>query len=244
VTLPVVILAGGLGTRMTAVTGAQRPKALLDVAGEPYLVRRLRDLAADGVADVVLLVGHGADAVHAAIGDGRALGLAVRYVADGDRLLGTGGAVRAALDSLAEAFWLTYGDTFLPVELRPIEAAFRASPHPALMTVLRNDDRWEPSNVTIADGLVTRYEKGRRGLTHIDYGLLAFERDVFEPYPAGEPFDLSVVLRDLVAAGEMAAYEVEERFHDIGSPASYEETTQWLRTRGGSAPTGGQEHAG
>jgi N-acetyl-alpha-D-muramate 1-phosphate uridylyltransferase len=227
VALPVVVLAGGLGTRIAAVTGPDRPKALLDVGGEPFLVRRLRELADDGVAEVVLLVGHGAAEVREAIGDGGALGVAVRYVEDGPRLLGTGGAIRAALDVLPERFTLTYGDTFLPVALAPVEAAFTACAQPALMTVLRNDDRWEPSNVEVADGLVTRYEKGQRGMTHVDYGLLVFERSVFEPYAAGEAFDLGVVLRDLVDARRLAAHEVAERFHEIGTPESYAATVAW-----------------
>jgi NDP-sugar pyrophosphorylase family protein len=147
--------------------------------------------------------------------------------------LGTGRAVRAALACLPPRFLLTYGDTFLPAALAPIVASWDGSGRPALMTVLRNEDRWEPSNVAVADGLVVRYEKGATGLTHIDYGMLAFERAVFEPYAVDEPFDLGLVLRDLIARGELAAHEVQERFHDIGNPAAYEETARWVADRDG-----------
>jgi NDP-sugar pyrophosphorylase family protein len=228
---PIVVLVGGLGTRVAGITGPDRPKALLDVAGEPFLVRRLRELAAEGVPEAWLLVGHGAAVIGDVVGDGAGLGLAVRYVHDGPRLLGTGGAVRAALLHLPERFLLTYGDTFLPAALAPIVEAWDGSGRPALMTVLRNDDRWEPSNVAVADGLVVRYEKGASGLTHIDYGMLAFERAVFDPYPVDDPFDLGIVLRDLIDRRELAAHEVHERFHDIGNPAAYEETARWAAGR-------------
>ncbi len=136
--------------------------------------------------------------------------------------------MRAALAELPEAFWVTYGDTYLPIVLAPVEAAFRSAGRPALMTVLHNEDRWEPSNATVEGDVVTRYEKGASGMTHLDYGILAFRRSVFEPYPADEPFDLSVVVRDLVGRGEVTAYEVAERFHDIGTPEALADTAAWF----------------
>jgi NDP-sugar pyrophosphorylase family protein len=231
VTLAAVVLAGGKGTRIASVAGPRRPKAMLAVAGRPFLDHKLAGLAAEGVEEVVLLIGHGAADIRDHVGDGAGWGLRVRCIEDGPQLLGTGGAVRAALAGLPDAFWLTYGDTYLPIELAPVEAAFRAAGRPALMTVLHNEDRWEPSNATVEGDLVVRYEKGASGMTHLDYGILAFRRSVFEPYPVAEPFDLGVVVRDLVAAGQVTAFEVAERFHDIGTPEALADTDAWFGDR-------------
>jgi NDP-sugar pyrophosphorylase family protein len=228
VSLTAVVLAGGKGTRIASLAGPDRPKAMLSVAGRPFLDHKLQGLAEQGVREVVLLVGHGADHIRAHVADGSAWGLRVRCVEDGPTLLGTGGAVRAALAALPDAFWVTYGDTYLPIELEPVEAAFRATGRLALMTVLHNEDRVEPSNATIGSGLVIRYAKGEAGMTHIDYGMLAFHRSAFEPYPTGEAFDLGEVVRDLVARRELAAFEVTVPFHDIGTPSTLADTDAWF----------------
>src|SRR4051794_40358150 len=104
------MLAGGLGTRVRSLTGGQVPKALLDVAGRPFLDRRIDDLRMQGVRQVVVMVGHHADQVedHLAATD---LGLEVVTISEGPALLGTGGAIAAALGQLPASFWVTYADT-------------------------------------------------------------------------------------------------------------------------------------
>ena len=240
-TLPAVVLAGGLGTRIAAVAGPGRPKAMLPVGGRPFLDHKLAGLAAEGVEEVVLLIGHGADPIRRHVAEHAPPGLQVRCIEDGPQLLGTGGAVRAALAELPPSFWLTYGDTYLPISLAPVEAAFRASGRLGLMTVLHNEDQWEPSNATVADGLVTRYEKGVPGMTHLDYGMLAFQRGAFDDQPVGVPFDLGVVVRDLVARRELVAYTVAARFHDIGTPEALADTDAWFAGGGPSDAPGARE---
>jgi NDP-sugar pyrophosphorylase family protein len=230
--LPVVVLAGGLGTRVASLTGGRLPKALLPVAGRPFIDHKIDELVGHGVTDVVLLVGHGAQAIIDHVGNGSRYGISVRCIEDGPTLLGTGGAVRAALDDLADAFWLAYGDTLLSVPMAEVEEQFLASPDPgALMTVLHNRDEVQPSNVTVADGRVVAYRKGDPPGTHefIDYGLLLFKAEIFRPFPPGQPFDLGDVLRTAVAAGRVAAYVVDAPFHDIGTPEALSQTDARLR---------------
>ncbi|HET8968913.1 MAG TPA: NTP transferase domain-containing protein, partial [Gaiellaceae bacterium] len=151
---PVVVLAGGLGTRMEdAAPGI--PKALVPVCGEPFAFHQLRLLESQGVHGVVYIVGHRGTQVRDAVGDGSGFGLDVSYVDEGDELHGTGGALRVALDegALPEIFGVLYGDSYLPTELTPIWAAFAAAGRPALMTVHRNEDRWDRSNAVLEEGL-------------------------------------------------------------------------------------------
>jgi NDP-sugar pyrophosphorylase family protein len=101
------------------------------------------------------------------------------------------------------------------------------------MTVLRNCDRWDRSNVAVADGMVVEYRKGAAPGTfeYIDYGMSIVPAEAFEELPADRPFDLQQVLSGFVAANELAAFEVQERFYEIGTPESYRETAAYLESR-------------
>jgi NDP-sugar pyrophosphorylase family protein len=238
--LPVVVLAGGLGTRLTPVTGDAVAKVLVPVAGRPFLEHKLEGLAALGAADVLLLVGHHGEAVVDLVGDGSRFGLSVRCVHDGPRPGGTGGAVRAALPLLPPAFWVTYGDSLTAVDARKAEAVFAASDSDGLMTVLHNGGRLAPSNARVADGLVVTYSKDPLPprAEHVDYGMLILTRRAFTAIgnTIGEdagPFDLAVVLSALAGARRLVAFEVSEPFHDIGTVESLRATDAFLRSRHG-----------
>ncbi len=225
-----VVLAGGLGTRIAEITGPDVPKALLPIAARPFIEWKLRQLALLGVTDVLLLTGHGGAALREHVGDGRRFGLRAECRDDGSGLLGTGGAIRAALPRLPEQFWVTYGDSLVEASLEAVEAEF-SSNLLAIMTALRNEDRWQTSNVEIADGLVTHYEKNPSpgAFSWIDYGLLLLRSRAFAGLH-NAAFDLSEVICRLVTHRQLGAYEVSERFHDIGTVSAWRETDEWART--------------
>jgi NDP-sugar pyrophosphorylase family protein len=172
--------------------------------------------------------------VQDALGDGSRWSMHLRYVHDGPRLLGTGGALRAALPALGDPFFVLYGDSYLECDYAAVEHAFDESRKSGLMTVYRNDDRWDRSNVLFAGGRIARYDKERPSpdMRHIDYGLGVFRTSVFADRPAGEVFDLATVYRDLLAKDDLAACEVFGRFYEVGSPAGLEDTRAYLASRG------------
>lgn len=231
-----LILAGGLATRMRPLTETI-PKALIPIAGRPFIDHQLAWLAAHGVTDVVLSVGYLGEALSAHVGDGAAFGLRVRTVDEGPNLRGTAGAVRLAFDqgALEERFLVTYGDSFLPIDFSAVFDAFAASGAPALMTVFRNQGRWDTSNVIFDGRMVSLYDKQRRTrpaeeFAFIDYGLSALERRVVAAeIPTGAKADLADLFHALSQRGELAGYESAERFYEIGSPAGLEDFAQWLR---------------
>jgi NDP-sugar pyrophosphorylase family protein len=236
-----VVLAGGLGTRMRPWTETL-PKALLPVAGSPFVDHQLRLLADRGVTDVVLSIGYRGEMIRDAVGDGGPWGVAVRYVDEGRDLRGTGGALRLALDQgcLAPEFLVTYGDSYLPVAHRPVLRKLRGSaPDPApdaVMAVHRNRDAWDTSNAHFRDGRVELYDKRaddatrtRIGMEHIDYGLAALRRDVVErEVPPGEVVDLSDLYHRLSVAGRLRGHEVTRRFYEIGSPGGLADLEKYL----------------
>ncbi|MBI5246477.1 MAG: nucleotidyltransferase family protein [Elusimicrobia bacterium] len=228
--LPVALLMGGLGTRL-GPEAAKLPKALVDINGKPFLERQLRLLASQGFKKAVLCVGHLGDQIEAAIGDGSRLGLAVEYARDGERLLGTAGALRAALGRLGDAFFTLYGDSYLECNMAAVQAAFEKSGKTGLMTVYRNDGQFDASNVEYAGGRILAYDKKNRTpeMKHIDYGAGVFKSSAFSGLKAGESADLETVYRDLLSRGELAAYEATTRFYEIGSPEGLAETRLHLR---------------
>lgn len=228
-TLPVAILAGGLATRLRPIT-EKIPKALVDVAGEPFVFRQLRYLRDQGVRRVVICIGYLGEMVQDAVGGGAKFGIEVAYSIDGDVLLGTGGALKRALPLLGEQFFVLYGDSFLPVDFAPIESAFVASGKKALMTVLKNGDRWDKSNVLFRDGQIVEYNKRnpRPEMEFIDYGLGVLAGRVLDAHPDGEPFDVADVYHALSLERQLAGYEVHQRFYEIGSHSGLKEAESFF----------------
>jgi D-sedoheptulose 7-phosphate isomerase len=228
--LPVAILAGGVASRLHPVTETV-PKSLVKVAGEPFVVHQLKLLRREGVERVVLCVGHLGEKIEEFIGDGRDFGLQVAYSFDGAVLRGTGGALQRALPQLGDAFFVLYGDSYLDVALRPIELAFRRHGLPALMTVFRNEGRWDTSNVLFDRARVASHDKRAQhsDMRYIDYGLGILTAGALAHETAERPFDLSEVYATLAASDRLAGYEVFRRFYEIGTPNGLAETDLYLR---------------
>jgi NDP-sugar pyrophosphorylase family protein len=231
--LPVVILAGGLATRLRPIT-EKIPKALVEINGQPFIDHQLALLAQNGITRVVLSVAYLGEMIAEHVGDGSRFGLEVSYSFDGDRYLGTAGAIRRALGGLGPEFFTLYGDSYLTVPFAGVGEAFRRSGKDALMTVFRNEGAFDTSNVEFAAGEILVYDKKNRTprMQHIDYGLGVFRAEVFGRLPEGEPCDLATVYQDVLAAGSLAAYEVTERFYEIGTVEGIADTERFLKQRG------------
>jgi NDP-sugar pyrophosphorylase family protein len=222
--LPVAILAGGLATRLRPIT-EKIPKSLVPVAGRPFLAHQLEMLHDRGIRRAVLCIGYLGEMIERDFGDGRDYGIHLEYSFDGPKLLGTGGALKRALPKLGPEFFVLYGDSYLPIEYRPVAETFYRSGQPGLMTVYRNEGLYDTSNVVFRDGAIAVYDKKLRlpEMRHIDYGLSLFKAPVFDAYAADQPFDLAEVMGRLVREQHLAGYEVAERFYEIGSPAGLAE---------------------
>jgi MurNAc alpha-1-phosphate uridylyltransferase len=228
--LPAVcILAGGLGTRLGRRT-RDTPKALIEVAGEPFLWHQLRLLAGQGVSEVVLCVGYLGDQIQASVGDGERFGLRIAYSFDSPQLDGTLGAVRGALSLLPERFLVLYGDTYLPIDYTEANRAWRDSGLPGLMTVLHNEGRWGASNVLYTRHRVRAYDKHSptAAMSWIDYGLGGLTAQALRAAPPRER-DLAVLYGLLARRGELCGVPVTKRFYEIGTPSALRETETYLR---------------
>ena len=237
----VVVLMGGLGTRLKDYT-KECPKSLVEVNGKPFFDYQLDLLTAWGFKKFVFLIGYRAGMIEDHYGDGSSRGISIRYSYDGEKLLGTGGAVRRAISLLEEDFLLIYGDSFMDIDYS--ETLYRyergkAAGARALMSVLRNNDRFDKSNVVMDGNRIVLYDKHNPTprMDHIDYGVCMYERSLFEDFAEDEAFDIAVILHDLSVAGKLTAQPVTKRFYEIGSPKALEEFSEYALHRfGGSHP--------
>ena len=230
--LPVAILAGGLTTRLRPLTDSI-PKALIEIRGEPFIAHQLRLLRRNGIGRVVICAAYRAEMIQDFVGGGDRYGLTVDYSLDGATLRGTGGAIHHALPLLGDSFFVLYGDSYLPCEYAAIEHAFHTSAYPALMTVYRNEDRGDASNVEFSQGRILNYDKKDRTprMRHLDYGLGIFRSSVFAAIAPGTTCDLVRIYQDVLARNELAALEVFERFYEIGSREGIQALTGYLAAR-------------
>jgi NDP-sugar pyrophosphorylase family protein len=214
---------------------------MVEVNGEPFVAHQLRLLRANGVTRVVMCVGYLGEQVLDYVGDGGRFGFDVNYSFDGPRLLGTAGALRRARALLGDAFFVLYGDSYLPCDFAAVHSAFAAASQPALMTVYRNDDLWDRSNVEFRDGAIVAYDKRKRTphMRYIDYGLGVLTADVLDLLQPDQPYDLATLYALLLERRQLAGYEVSERFYEIGSLDGLADLENYLSARQSSEPSSG-----
>jgi NDP-sugar pyrophosphorylase family protein len=222
--MQLVILAGGLATRLYPLT-SKVPKSMLEINKRPFLEYQLELLKEYEIKDVLLCLGYKGELIKNYFGDGKKFGVNLSYSFDGEKLLGTGGALKKAYKLLNNNFFLMYGDSYLPYDYQKIEEAFKNSEKLSLMVVYKNQNRFDKSNILIADDLVKVYDKTLKGenLEYIDAGLSILKKEVLSLVLEGEPFDLQELYKTLISEQEMLAYEVKQRFYQIGSLEGLEE---------------------
>lgn len=242
--LACAILCGGLARRLGPLT-EQVPKSLIPINSEPFLAHQLRLLRSNGIDRAVLCAGFLGEMIREFAGDGSAFGMELSYSFDGDTLLGTAGAIRKALALLDKEFFVLYGDSYLTCDYRAVAASFQSSGRMGLMTIYRNEGSYDSSNVEAADGMILRYDKRNRApqMRYIDYGLGVFARSVFEALPPEESRDLAEVYQALLFSGELASYEVKERFYEIGSEQGIHDLEKYLAGRSSNSSQASQNAA-
>lgn len=230
-----VILAGGLGSRIQPLTH-QMPKSMIPIGGRPFIHYQLSWLAKCGIQEVILSIGYLGEMIKNYVKNGRSWGLQVKFVDEGSELKGTGGALRLVYEHglLRDPFLLTYGDSFLPFPVHSAFEFFKRSPAPALMTILKNEGKWDTSNVEFDGRKIVVYDKKAKSssqfhMNYIDYGLSVFQKETVEKrIPKNQKFELSDLFHQLSLEGNLAGFEVQERFYEIGSFSGIQEFERFL----------------
>lgn len=229
-----IILAGGLGTRLGQRT-VDKPKAMVTVAGEPFLRHQLRLLQNGGVDDVVICIGYRGILIEDEIFRHSPPGMTVRCISDGQRLRGTAGAIRRAVEHgfTDERFIVLHGDSYLLADLGEVWRSFRGDSFRALMTVWRGGGL-DDCNAGVVDGRVAVFRSSESrsyhpSMNHIDCGLSIIDAEtLLDLVPPGVPYDLADVYESIAADGLLQAYVVDHRFHEIGSESGLAELDRLL----------------
>jgi NDP-sugar pyrophosphorylase family protein len=227
----VLILCGGLATRLQPITKTI-PKSLVMVNNKPMLQYQLDMLQKQGIRHVVLCVGYLGEMIKDTFGD-KYGDILLEYSFDGLKQLGTGGAIKKSYSKLSNTFFVLYGDSYLPVEYKPILEYFNTTNKIGLMTLFKNDNLYDTSNVVFKDNQIICYDKKNKtsDMNYIDYGLSIFNISIFNTYPADCSFDLSQVMVNLVNDKQLAGYEVFNRFYEMGSINGLNELELYLKNQ-------------
>jgi NDP-sugar pyrophosphorylase family protein len=226
--MQVAILAGGLATRLGNLTKDQ-PKSMLKISGKPFLEYQLELLGGAGIKDIVLCVGHLWEQIESFFGNGKRYGVTLRYSIE-DSPLGTAGALKKAQTLLSDPFFTMYGDSYLSVDFAAVMRYFSSQNKLALMSVYKNNDRYDRSNTSVEGKLVKKYSKQERtdDMVYIEYGANLFRKQALELVPENHFYELEDLFPRLIAPKELLAYEVKERFYEIGSPQGLKEFEEYV----------------
>ncbi len=229
--MQMLILAGGLGTRLGSLT-KDLPKSLITIQGKPFLEYQLEFLKKQGIKDIVLCVGHLGTQIKERFGDGSSFDVDIRYSIE-DKLLGTAGAIKKAEPMLDDVFFTMYGDCYLFLDFNDIMRFFDRNNRLALMTVYKNHNLYDRSNTAIGDNLVKKYSKTdvTPDLVYIDYGVNVFRKQALGLIPENQCYSLEALFPKLIQANEFLAYEVRERFYEIGSLHGMTEFADYIEGR-------------
>jgi NDP-sugar pyrophosphorylase family protein len=227
-----VILAGGLATRLRPVTETI-PKALIEINGRPFIEWQLEYLSKQNIKNIVISIGYLGEMIKEVVSAGNSFGLNIQFSFDGDELLGTGGAVKKAIPLLSDDFFIMYGDSYLPINFAEVSDFYESAKTVALMTILKNEGKWDLSNVSKVNDFEIYYDKKNRNKTmqYIDYGLSLVNKSIFNQYKNYPKFDLAELFTQLSINSKLSGYEVKERFYEIGSFNGMKEISEYLSQR-------------
>jgi N-acetyl-alpha-D-muramate 1-phosphate uridylyltransferase len=233
--LPIVVIAGGLATRLYPVT-LNIPKSLIAINDSPFVLHQLQLFKRQGVKHVHYCLGHLGDLVVETIRRSTiSREIEITYSFDGEKLLGTAGAVKKALDFLPESFFVTYGDSYLDINYQLVESFFNKlnNSDAGLMTVYKNANKYDVSNVVYKNEKILLYSKKIKDplMDYIDFGLSVLRKKHFKPFSDDINFDLSEILENLSVTGNLSGFEVFERFFEIGSLEGIDDLSKYLNRK-------------
>ena len=230
--MQVAILAGGLATRLKQIV-QNKPKSMVEILGRPFLEYQLEFLKRNGIRDVVLCIGYLGKQIMNHFGDGEKFGMNLKYSNEGKNLLGTAGALKKAEHLLDDPFFTMYGDSYLSLDFAEVMSCFLSQDKPALMTVYKNYDRYGRSNAVVKGNRVIHFSNKEKteGMVYAEYGINIFRKKVLEMIPAERRFSLDELFGGLIKQDELLAFEVKERFYEIGSPERLRECEERIKSQ-------------
>ncbi len=217
--MQVVILAGGLATRLRPLT-EKIPKSMIRINEKPFLEYQIELLKKNNLTDILLCAGYLGGQIKDYFGDGEKFGVRLEYSEEKEELLGTGGALKKTESLLEDEFFVMYGDSYLILDYQEIADYFRKFNRLGLMVVYKNYNKFDKSNVVVKNGFVKVYNKRDSSpeMVYIDEGISILKKEILSDFPPHTSFSLDRIFQRLISKKELLAFETKQRFYEIGSP--------------------------
>ena len=231
--MQIAILAGGLAKRLGRLT-ERKPKSMIEIKGKPFLEHQIELLRCNGVMDIVLCVGHMADQIKGYFGDGGRFGVCIQYSDEGERGLGTAGALKFAEEVLSDEFFVMFGDSYLMLDYRAIMEHFIEFNKLGLMVVYRNANLYDTSEVIVEEDFVKEYDKDHPSpdMIFINEGLSVLRKEALAVLHDDKRVSLQEFYRELIIQRQLLALETEQRFYEIGSFSGLKEFKEFVEEGG------------
>ena len=228
-----LILAGGFGTRLKSLT-VDTPKSMVEINNKPFIFYQLCLLKKNNINNIVICTGHLSSKIENYVGNGKKFNLNISYSYDGESLLGTGGAVKKAANMISGPFFVLYGDSYLDICYKDVYDFYMKNNEKSVMTVIKNQDKWDKSNIVYKDNQIISYKKSfvEDKMEFIDYGLSIFKKDDLNNFNDIDNFDLSELHNKLLSKKQLIAFEVYKRFYEVGSLSGIKEFSMHLKNSG------------
>jgi dTDP-glucose pyrophosphorylase len=219
---PVLIMAGGLGERLGALT-RDRPKPMLNVGGRPLLETIVRNVVQQGFRNIFISVNYRAEMIVDHFGDGSAFGAAIQYVHEAERL-GTAGALGLLPDPSELPMVVTNGDILTTINYGALVDFHNGTPAEATMAVREHKVHVPYGVVTAAEGYLHAIREKPTESWFVSAGIYVVGRKAFDHVERGVRVDMPTVLERIVAnKGRVAIYPLREYWLDIGRMEDFEQ---------------------
>lgn len=229
----VIILAGGLGTRLMGTLG-NLPKSLAPIGNKYFLDYLLKFVSHQGLRDVIISLGYGSDAIKEYLGDGSSRGLKIAYTLEKE-LLGTAGAVKLSeLVIESDDFFVMNGDTYFEVDLKHMLRFHESRNAVATIALAYKEDTGRYGNIVIDkdNKIVSFSEKAGEGRAgHINGGIYIFRKEVLAYIPMNKVCSLEEEIIPFLVGKGLHGFPVKGYFIDIGIPEDYEKAKREIPLR-------------
>lgn len=217
----VVIMAGGLGTRLEELT-KDCPKPLLPVGAKPMLETIVERFVSQGFTRIAIAVNYRADMIMAHFGDGARFGARISYLHE-DKRLGTAGALQLLPPDVADPLIVVNGDVLTTIDFRRLLSFHQDNACTATMGVTYHDVQIPYGVVTLTDNRVNAIVEKPVYRYFVNAGIYVLNRACLDYLPDGEYFDMTTLLERLLADGRpVSSYPIHEYWQDVGRKADYE----------------------
>ncbi len=227
--LPLVILCGGLGTRLESVSKGI-PKILMPIGNKSFLEIQIEKYHQEGIEEFIYILGHNNALVEKEINKIKKANskLKIDILYEGPNRLGTGGAIKKFINDLPKYFLLTYGDNYLNINIQSLIEKFILGDYSKnILSIFKNKNWLEPSNIIFNEknSHIVKYSKNYNdAMEYIDYGMSLWKSDFIKSVDVEDGvFDLSIIINAALKNKMLDPFIAEDRFYEIGTPSSYEE---------------------